>query len=177
METIRISSELAVRAGTASELATFAAFWLAMFEEAGVLHERDLAAGWRDRFCTYLAARIAANEGRFFVAVDADLIVGTAGAIVADGYPFVVHGIKRGYIFGVRVAPDYRGRGMATQLTQASIAFLRETGCEKIRLHASPYGRPIYERLGFVPTNEMQLAEPMNQARRSYIALLQPSLG
>ena len=148
-----------IRTGTIAELQTFASFWLAMFEEAAILRERDLAAGWRGRFCDYLGERIKAGEARFFVALDNAEIVGTAGAIVADGYAYVIHRIKRGYIFGVRVAPAHRHRGIARRLTEEAIAFLRQCGCAKIRLHASPLGRRIYERLGFRPTNEMELAQ------------------
>ncbi|MGZ3522556.1 MAG: GNAT family N-acetyltransferase [Vulcanimicrobiaceae bacterium] len=84
-------------------------------------------------------------------------IVGTAGALVRDGYPTAIHGIRTGYIFGVRVEPAYRGNGIAARLTRACIEFLREIECIEIRLHASDAGRPIYERLGFSPTNEMRL--------------------
>jgi ribosomal protein S18 acetylase RimI-like enzyme len=146
-----------VRAGRLEELGRFAGFWLAMFEEIGNYSERDFRSDWRERFSDYLQHRIETGEGAFFVALAGDRIVGTAGALVADGYPFVVHGIKRGYIFGVRVEADYRGRGIATSLTQASVDFLRGLGCERIRLHASRFGRQVYDRLGFVPTNEMEL--------------------
>jgi ribosomal protein S18 acetylase RimI-like enzyme len=112
---------------------------------------------WRARFRRYLERRIMENEARFFVAVDDGVTVGAAGALIADGYPFVVHGIKRGYVFGVRVDPQHRSRGIATRLTQEAVAYLRELGCVRVRLHASRFGRPIYERFGFVPTNEMEL--------------------
>jgi ribosomal protein S18 acetylase RimI-like enzyme len=146
-----------IRLGTAAELQTFADFWLAMFEEAGILDESAMVPDWRERFCRYLAGRMRDGDGAFFVAVANDTIVGTAGAIVNDGYPYFIHGIKRGYIFGVRVEPAHRRRGLARCLTEAAIAFLQESGCRKIRLHASPFGRRIYERLGFRPTNEMEL--------------------
>lgn len=151
---------LALRAGTVDQLDTFGVFWLAMFEEIGILTERDLPPDWRERFHTYMERRMAVGEGAFFVAMDGARIVGTAGAIVSDGYPFAVNGIKRGYIFGVRVDPEYRKRGIAEVLTQQSIEFLRTAGCIKIRLHASPFGRAIYERMGFLPTNEMELRPP-----------------
>ncbi|HEY1976985.1 MAG TPA: GNAT family N-acetyltransferase [Candidatus Baltobacteraceae bacterium] len=147
----------AIRAGTLEELDRYADFWMAMFEEVGNYTESDFARDWRARFRQYLACRIEAGEARFFVAVDDGEIVGTAGALIADGYPYVVHGIKRGYIFGVRVDPEQRGRGIATRLTQEAVAFLRDLGCERVRLHASRFGRRAYERLGFVPTNEMEL--------------------
>jgi ribosomal protein S18 acetylase RimI-like enzyme len=156
----RTSPMLTVRAGTTAELQTFADFWLAMFEEAEILRDDDMVPDWRSRFCGYLARRMDDGEAAFFVALDGATIVGTAGAILTDGYPYFIHGIKRGYIFGVRVAPSHRRRGIARDLTEAAIGFLRESGCEKIRLHASPFGRRIYERLGFRATNEMELGSP-----------------
>ena len=146
-----------IRPGTFAELNVYAEFWLAMFEEVGNIAESDMVSDWRGRFRHYLERRIADGEAGFFVALDGDEIVGTAGALIADGYPFAVHGIKRGYIFGVRVDPAHRSRGIATRLTQEATAFLRGIGCTRVRLHASPFGRPVYERLGFRPTNEMEL--------------------
>jgi len=147
----------AIRPGTCEELDRYADFWIAMFEEVGNYTESDFARDWRARFRQYLEGRIEMGEARFFVAVDGGEIVGGAGGLIVDGYPYAVHGIKRGYIFGVRVDPAYRNRGVATRLTQEAIAFLRDLGCERIRLHASRFGRAVYERLGFRPTNEMEL--------------------
>ena len=151
---------LTFRAGRTAELPAFAEFWLAMFEEIGILSERAMRADWRARFLSYMERRIAAGEARFFVAVEGEGIVGTAGALVADGYPFEVHGIKRGYIFGVRVDPEFRKRGIAERLTRECVDFLRDAGCARVRLHASPFGRAIYERMGFKPTNEMEIIPP-----------------
>lgn len=147
----------AIRPGTIEELDRYADFWIAMFEEVGNYTESDFARDWRARFRQYFERRIQAGDARFFVALAGGEIVGTAGALIADGYPFVVHGIRRGYVFGVRVDPGHRKRGIAAQLTQEAVAFLRDIGCERVRLHASRFGRPIYERLGFAPTNEMEL--------------------
>jgi ribosomal protein S18 acetylase RimI-like enzyme len=146
-----------IRPGTTAELQTFAEFWLAMFEETEILRESAMAPDWRARFCRYLAEGMHDGHAAFFVAIANDTIVGTSGAIVNEGYPYFIHGIKRGYIFGVRVEPAHRRRGLARCLTEAAVAFLQESGCHKIRLHASPAGRPLYEQLGFRPTNEMEL--------------------
>ena len=149
---------ITLRTARADELATAAEFWIEMYEEAGIWKRADFAAGWERRFIEYFAQRIDQGEAQFTVALQNDRIVGTAGALVADGYPVVISSLRFGYIFGVRVVPEFRSRGVATALTREAIAFLKSLNCRRIRLHASSMGRPIYERLGFVPTNEMQLA-------------------
>jgi len=152
-----MQSTIAFRTAQVEDLPAAASFWIAMYEEAGILRESDFTPDWRARFVEYFSQRIAGGEAQYFIAYQHARIVGTAGAMLADGYPAIVHGLRFGYIFGVYVRPAYRGCGLATSLTREAIAFLKSKNCRRIRLHASAAGRPIYERLGFVPTNEMQL--------------------
>lgn len=148
---------ISLRDASAADLDACATFWIAMYEEMGLFKDADFLPGWRLRFSEYFERRIAGGEARISLAVDDTGIIGTAGAMLADGYPAVIHGLNFGYIFGVRVEPAYRGQGLATALTRRSIAFLQQLECRRIRLHASAAGRPIYERIGFVGTNEMEL--------------------
>ncbi len=145
------------RVAFAAELPQIAQLWLAMFEAVGKHRESDFAPDWRERFADYCAKRMQAGELRYFVVEDTGAIVACAGALIRDGYPMEIHGIRNGYIFGVSVQPEMRGRGLATALTGACVHWLTQTGVARISLHASPFGRPIYERMGFIPTNEMQL--------------------
>jgi GNAT superfamily N-acetyltransferase len=55
-----------------------------------------------------------------------------------------------GWIGALAVAPDARRRGLGTALTQASIDWLRDRGAATVSLYATPEGRPVYERMGFV---------------------------
>lgn len=148
---------LVLRSAQIHELDAIAEHWLAMFEEVGKHQEADFACGWRERFVAHFTRAIGASDAAYFVAVDGERIVGTAGAFLTTGYPAEIHGIRSGYVFGVHVDREYRGRGLATELTQHAVAFLEERRPLSIRLHASPFGRPIYEKMGFTPTNEMQL--------------------
>jgi GNAT superfamily N-acetyltransferase len=148
---------LVMREAHVAELPEIAEHWLAMFEEVGKHRERDFAPDWRERFVQFLTAQIERGDAAYFIAIDNERIVGTAGALMMSGYPSAIHGLRSGYIFGVHVDPPYRGRGIATALTQRTIAFLKTQNPWSIRLHASPFGRPIYEKLGFVAANEMRL--------------------
>ena len=54
-----------------------------------------------------------------------------------------------GWIGMIFVDEALRGRGLGTALTEAVIGELERAACRSLALIASPYGRPIYERLGF----------------------------
>jgi GNAT superfamily N-acetyltransferase len=95
-----------------------------------------------------------------FVAEVEGQVVGSAGGQRFAGlYPNVMKAAERcdGYIWGVYVEPTYRGQGIATQLTQQTIAHLKAIGCTHAVLNASPSGQPIYYRLGFTDSNLMRL--------------------
>lgn len=157
MRTHAFPEHVTFRRAQTGDLWTAADFWLLMYAEIGIFREADFQPGWRERFVRYFEQRTAENEAQYFVASDGDRVVGSAGALIRDGYPSVIHGVRFGYILGVYVEPEYRSLGIAKRLTQDAIGFLRSARVRSIRLHASKAGRPIYEKLGFTPTNEMEV--------------------
>ncbi len=60
-------------------------------------------------------------------------------------------------VLNVYVAPDWRRRGVGEALMRTLLDDLARRGIRRIVLHAADAGRRLYERLGFVPTNEMRL--------------------
>jgi GNAT superfamily N-acetyltransferase len=64
---------------------------------------------------------------------------------------------RRAYLLNFYTASEARGHGYAKQLLKASVDFCREQNVEVVSLHASPFGRPIYEKFGFEPSTEMLL--------------------
>ena len=95
-----------------------------------------------------------------FVAEIEERVVGSVSCQYFAGLypaPFKLNFRNYGYIWNVYVEPDYRRRGIATKLTKRAIAYLSSLNCTHAILHASTYGKPVYEQLGFVPKNEMIL--------------------
>lgn len=96
-----------------------------------------------------------------FVAEVEGTVVGSAGCQRFAGlYPNVMKATERcdGYIWGVYVEPPFRGQGIATQLTQQTLVYLKAIGCTHAVLNASPSGQSVYSRLGFIDSNAMRLA-------------------
>lgn len=95
----------------------------------------------------------------FIAEVDDVAIASASCQIFAGLYPQVLaeNYRKYGYIWGVYVEPAYRGKGIAKQLTNMAIAYLKSLDCTQVILHASPSGKPVYTSLGFSESNEMRL--------------------
>jgi GNAT superfamily N-acetyltransferase len=71
--------------------------------------------------------------------------------------PLAPQRAERVYLWNVYTYPEFRRRGLARLLTQRAIDYCRQHGHKILWLHASEFGRPLYESLGFESTNEMKL--------------------
>ncbi len=63
----------------------------------------------------------------------------------------------RAYLLNFYVDPAFRGKGLAYRLLRLAIEDARRRGIGVVSLHASRFGKPLYERNGFEQTNEMIL--------------------
>jgi GNAT superfamily N-acetyltransferase len=63
----------------------------------------------------------------------------------------------RAYLLNFYVEPEFRGHGLAYGLLKTTVEDARRRGIKVVSLHASRFGRPLYERNGFESTNEMWL--------------------
>ena len=61
----------------------------------------------------------------------------------------------QGLIVNVFTEPDWRKRGLANIVMQTIIGWSQANNVQSLVLHASVMGRSIYEKMGFVASNEM----------------------
>lgn len=117
-------------------------------------------ASWRTQ--TANGSLDAGNEAgsRQFVAIADDGIwVGMTILLIerAGTEDFAGSTIERdgGYVIGVYVHPDHRGAGLVDRLFDAALAWAREIGLDRARLHVhtdNARARAVYRRLGFAET-------------------------
>jgi ribosomal protein S18 acetylase RimI-like enzyme len=87
-------------------------------------------------------------------------ILSAAGIFYMDFPPhFLDPEPVRAYLLNFYTAPQARGRGYAKQLLNACVVECHARNVQVITLHASKFGRPIYEQFGFVQHNEMALKQ------------------
>jgi GNAT superfamily N-acetyltransferase len=97
---------------------------------------------------------------KVFVAEDRGALVGTA-SVASFG--------ATGWIGALGVEPSARRRGTGGALTEQCISWLRERGARTVLLYATDQGRPVYERLGFVPEGSATAWRGVAGARRGLI--------
>lgn len=119
-----------------------------------------VAENWKEQTLAFIKEARAQHKLTSFVAEQDGVVVGSASCQLFQGlYPVVFQEDKRkyGYIWAVYVAPEARKQGLASKLTQACNDYLKAIGCTKVLLHAAPMGKSVYEKLGFITSNEMIL--------------------
>lgn len=128
-----------------------------MFTEMGDGDQEKLQA-MVSRFVPWVKERL--KDGRYlgWLVLEEDRIVAGAGMWLMDFPPHWRDPEPlRAYLLNFYVMPEARGQGLASQLLRRAVEEARSHGIKTIVLHASRFGRPIYERNGFEPTNEMML--------------------
>ncbi len=111
---------------------------------------RDANASWMEE-----------HLGRDFVAWMADLdgrpVAGAGLQWFAHPPGFANPGGLEAYILNVYTRPEARRMGLARALMQRLVEEATRRGVRRIWLRASEDGRPLYEAMGFRPSNYLQL--------------------
>ena len=129
-----------------------------MFLDMGRRDDADLAAAMATSR-PFFSERL--TNGRYqawLVETDPAHIVAGAGIIIFDYHSSPLDpSPKRPVIVNVYTEGAHRRRGIARKVMDLMVEWCRSEGFGTILLHASEEGRPLYESLGFKPTNEMRL--------------------
>jgi GNAT superfamily N-acetyltransferase len=154
--------EFAIRQGTLDDVETVVAHRRAMFLDMGYPEDEKMR-NMCEKFRPWLVGKMQAREYLTWFAVPRDLDDG--GAIVAglglwlmDWPPHMLGpGRWRANILNVYTRPQSRRNGLARRLTETAIEWCRANEISTVILHASDAGRPLYQSMGFQPSNEMRM--------------------
>ncbi len=147
-----------IRTATASDAETISGHRDRMFLDMGI--DPAVVTAASDPALRWIRAALA--DGRYlgWLATEDSGVVGGVGLTFLD-LPPNMHTVndQRGYLLNMFVEPAFRGQGIARTLVDRALAECRARGIDAVTLHASDAGRPLYESLGFTPTNEMRLRQ------------------
>jgi GNAT superfamily N-acetyltransferase len=78
-----------------------------------------------------------------------DLVAGGVG-LIEQRLPSPTNPTGRyGYVLSMVTEPAWRGRGIATGIMEALLAWFGDEAVTRVSLHATTAGEPIYRSLGF----------------------------
>lgn len=113
---------------------------------------------WRAEASRFLVEARLTSGLAAFSATTGGVVVGTACChIVPRAFPAFrkLDAARIGYIWGVYILPEHRGRGIGGMLVTACLAHLKSIGCGRVLLHAGERSAALYGRMGFRPTDEL----------------------
>jgi predicted N-acetyltransferase YhbS len=118
-------------------------------DDADAVADAILRSGWGDRRTKM--RWVVGHAGCRPLVAEAD------GAVVGTGVTTINGPVA--WIGTIWVEPAWRGRGLGTALTRATIAAAEAAGCTTLVLVATAEGQPLYERLGFEVQTRYRILE------------------
>ena len=145
------------RLATAEDAELIATQRRAMFVEMGESDDARMAA-MVVNFIPWVRERLKSGTYVGWLREEDGRVVAGGGMLLMDFPPhFLDSAAVRAYLLNFYVDPAFRGRGYARELLETAVGDARRRGIKVVSLHASKFGRPLYESSGFEATNEMRL--------------------
>ena len=155
-----------LRLATPADARILADHRVGMFRDIGTVRP-DLEGPLREASIEYFARALPSGEYVGWVAYrpeDPAAVLAGAGVQFRPFLPRTDpngHGLligQEGLILNVFVEPQWRRRGLARRLMTEILEWAPGAEVVRLVLHASAAGRPLYETLGFIASNEMRYA-------------------
>ncbi len=110
-------------------------------EDLAAADELRQLAGWNQTSEDWRRLLWLEPHGCFVAACESGVI----GTVTTTTY-----GQTLAWIGMMLVHADFRGQGFGTRLIQRALEYLQTRGVRCVRLDATPAGRPVYQKLGFL---------------------------
>ena len=134
-----------------------------MFRDMGEIPTEALGAQLLAESTTALTAWLSDQTYIAWLAVDdRGAVIAGAGVHIKPQLPRISHDAAQvvttplPLAVNVYTEPQWRGQGIARALMKVLMEWAAAQGADRVVLHASEAGRPLYLSLGFEPTNEMR---------------------
>ncbi len=148
-----MASTVTVRRAAPVDIPALVELRLALFRDLGSLTKPDEAPELAEAIRSYMLRRMPSGQYLVWVAEAGGAIIAAASAVILEKMPSVHNPTGReAYVMSVYTIPAYRRLGAGEAVVRAVLTYVQEQGITRVSLHASDYGRPLYERLGFQPT-------------------------
>jgi GNAT superfamily N-acetyltransferase len=145
-------TDYSIRPATLADIHHIVQHRAEMFRDMGIAADFDAMAAEMER---WLRHAIPSNTYLGWVATRSGAVVAGGGMIVIPWPPGPMTMDPRcGFIFNVYTQPEHRKQGLARRLMDAMHDYCRIEGIQRVVLNASVFGKPLYEAIGYVVTEQ-----------------------
>jgi GNAT superfamily N-acetyltransferase len=128
-----------------------------MFTDAGSADEAEMVPMIAN-FVRWVRPKLEDGSYAAWLVEDGGHLVAGAGLWEMEWPPHFLHEEpRRAYLLNFYVVPEMRRRGLASDLLALAVAEAKARGIKVVTLHASKFGKPVYEKNGFRMSHEMML--------------------
>jgi GNAT superfamily N-acetyltransferase len=156
-------AQYTIRQATVRDAPVIARHRVGMFRDMGQVPTDVLATTLLETSSVAIDALLRGGSYVGWFAIDeSDRVLAGAGAQVLPQLPRISHdevSVDNGallLVLNVYTEPAFRGMGIARALMNTLMDWAKVEGFDRVLLHAADAGRPLYQSLGFVPTNHMR---------------------
>jgi len=153
------SNSFTIRQATLADVDILIAHRRGMFHDMGY-HDAPALDAMCAKFRPWLVAKMEAEQYlAWFASPDgSETVVAGAGLWIMEWPPHMVGSqARRGNVVNVYTDAAWRRHGLARRLMDTILDWCRANSLDVVVLHASKDGRPLYDSMGFIATNEMRL--------------------
>lgn len=149
-------STYAIRPATLADIQIIVYHRHAMFAEMGLQGDYETMDA---RFAPWLRqALIGQHYFGWLVETETGEVVAGGGVALLPRAPSPPDlNEEWGFVYNIYTEPAHRRQGLARRLMEVIHQWCRERGLQTVGLNASEFGRPLYEELGYRPSDTMML--------------------
>ena len=145
------------RLATVADAALIAEQRCRMFVDAGQAEGMSLET-LKANFDAWVRPRLQDGSYVGWLVQEGERVVAGAGLWLMEWPPHWMDAMPlRAYLLNFYVEVEFRGHGLAYALLKTTVEDARRRGIKVVSLHASKFGKPLYERNGFELSSEMIL--------------------
>lgn len=94
--------------------------------------------------------KMKSNDFLAWLAEYEDEIIASSGLFFLQKPPHFINITgKYAYIMNMYTKPEWRSKGIGSELLEKLIEEIKQKGIQSVVLHSTPYGRQLYEKYGF----------------------------
>lgn len=98
----------------------------------------------------FFLEKMKSNEFIAWLVESNNEIIATSGLSFLQKPPHFINMTgKFAYIMNMYTRPEWRRKGIASKLLERLFEEIKQNGIQSVVLHATPTGRPLYEKYGF----------------------------